>query len=66
MTFCTVLLYDSEVCLPFNKGNELKKKSEVKSRIIKVERQQILRLSVKKKQFNHQDAYKSLSTVIDS
>ena len=49
----TLELFDSAVCLPFNKRNKgvnLKKKSKVKPRIIKIERETNFRLFLKKKE----------------
>ena len=43
LTF-TLLLFDSRICLPFNKENALNlKKSQVKPRKIKIEREKILK-----------------------
>ena len=59
----TIFLFDSGVCLPFQqwKCTELKKKSQVKPRKIKIEREQIKTFLKKTK--NQQDLYKSLHYV---
>ena len=48
MTFL-FLLFDSGVCLPFDNGNALLKKSHVKPRKIKIERESFLKKKNKKK-----------------
>ena len=62
----TNLLIDSRLCLPFSNGNalNLKKKSQVKPRKIKTEREQTLRLFPEYKQKNSKTNIKVLTTFI--